>query len=426
MQRHIGLDALDDNFSQRVTNASECGVAIVAVSDQLADHRVIERRHLVAAVDMAVGANTGSTGGMPERDEPGRRHKGFRVFRVDAALDCMALYLDVFLPDVEFLAARDEQLLADDIDARDHLGHRVLHLQAGVHLDEIEFAVLVQEFEGAGAAIADFQAGVDAARADRLPLLLGYAGGRSFLDDLLVAALHRAVAFAEMYGITLAVSKHLEFHVPWVFEEFLHVHNVVVERGASFGLGDRNGGYERCLRVHDAHAPATTATRGLDNDRVADVAREAKVFVVIVAERSVGSRHAGDTGFLHCFDCRYLVAHKPDRVRGRSDENESRRFAALCKIGVFREEAVTRVYAHCIRYFGGADDRRHVQVTFHRGRGTDTHGLVGQQNVLEIIVRTRVHGDGLDIEFPAGAQDTQRNFAAVGDDDFIEHTIAAL
>ena len=34
-----------------------------------------------------------------------------------------------------------------DVDAGDHLGHRMLDLDAGVHLDEVELAVLVQELE---------------------------------------------------------------------------------------------------------------------------------------------------------------------------------------------------------------------------------------------------------------------------------------
>jgi hypothetical protein len=35
------------------------------------------------------------------------------------------------------------------------LGDRVLDLHAGVHLDEVELAVLVEELEGAGVAVAD-------------------------------------------------------------------------------------------------------------------------------------------------------------------------------------------------------------------------------------------------------------------------------
>ena len=46
--------------------------------------------------------------------------------------------------------------------ASDHFGHRVLHLHSGIHLDEVKAAVLVEEFESAGAAIADLDTGVDA------------------------------------------------------------------------------------------------------------------------------------------------------------------------------------------------------------------------------------------------------------------------
>jgi hypothetical protein len=51
----------------------------------------------------------------------------------------------------------------DDVDAGDHLGHRMLDLHAGVHLDEVELAVLVEKLEGAGAAVADLTAGLHAA-----------------------------------------------------------------------------------------------------------------------------------------------------------------------------------------------------------------------------------------------------------------------
>ncbi len=48
--------------------------------------------------------------------------------------------------------------------------------------------------------------------------------------------------------------------------------------------------------------------------------------------------------------------------------------------------------------------------------------FVGQQHVLEAVVGRGVHGDGLDAQLAAGAQDAQRDFAAVGDDDFFEHS----
>ena len=47
--------------------------------------------------------------------------------------------------------------------------------------------------------------------------------------------------------------------------------------------------------------------------------------------------------------------------------------------------------------------------------------LVREQHVLEAVVGRGVHGDRLDAEFAAGAQDAQSDFAAIGDDDLVEH-----
>ena len=101
----------------------------------------------------------------------GARHERVRILGVDAALDRVAGELDVFLAQREFFAGRDQQLLAHEIDAGDQLGHRMLDLDARVHLDEVEAAVLVEELERARAAIADAQARFDADLADLRALL---------------------------------------------------------------------------------------------------------------------------------------------------------------------------------------------------------------------------------------------------------------
>ena len=75
---------------------------------------------------------------------------------VDAAFDRVAEKTDVLLLQRQRRAGGDADLLADEIDAGDHLGHGMLDLNARVHLDEIEAAVLVEEFDRAGAGILQF------------------------------------------------------------------------------------------------------------------------------------------------------------------------------------------------------------------------------------------------------------------------------
>ena len=66
------------------------------------------------------------------------------------------------------LAGGDADLPLDEVDAGDHLGDRVLDLQAGVHLEEEELAVLVDELDRAGVVVADRLGRLDRGLAHRL------------------------------------------------------------------------------------------------------------------------------------------------------------------------------------------------------------------------------------------------------------------
>ena len=192
-----------------------------------------------------------------------------------AALDRVAAHLDVALRERQLLAGGDADLHLHDVDAGHHLGHRVLDLHPRVHLDEEELAVLVQELEGAGAAVADLLAGGGAALADALDHAARDARRRRLLDDLLVAALHRAVALAEPDRVLVLVGQHLDLDVARVLEELLHVDGRVAERRAGFGARRLHRVDQRRLGVHDAHAAPAAAAGRLDDHRVADRARRA-------------------------------------------------------------------------------------------------------------------------------------------------------
>ena len=88
-------------------------------------------------------------------DAARRGHEGARVLGVDAAFDRRALDAHVFLRDRQRRAGGDLDLLVDEVDAGDHLGDGMLDLDARVHLDEIELAVLVEELDRADADIAE-------------------------------------------------------------------------------------------------------------------------------------------------------------------------------------------------------------------------------------------------------------------------------
>src|SRR4026207_28671 len=166
-------------------------------------------------------------GGYPAR----RRRKFVGMLGIDPALDRVPTERDVFLPDRQFLSRSHQNLGLHDIYASNHLCHRMFHLYSRVHLDEIELALVVEELEGASAAITDLAARLGAALADADTLLHRDQRRGSLLDDLLVAALQRTIAVPEKNRIAVLVGEHLNLDVTGCFEEFLQVDRRVAECG---------------------------------------------------------------------------------------------------------------------------------------------------------------------------------------------------
>ena len=185
----------------------------------------------------------------------------------------MAVEADVALLDRQGRARGDADLLVDEVDAGDHLRHRMLDLDAGVHLDEVELAVLVEELDGAGAAILQVLHRLGADIADALAHLDIEGRRGAFLPDLLVTALERAVALAEMDGVALAVAQHLDFDVAGLFEVFLDIDCVVAEGGFRLGSRRLKGVNEVRLGPRHLHAASAAAGGRLDDDGIADLPR---------------------------------------------------------------------------------------------------------------------------------------------------------
>src|SRR5256884_1068040 len=421
VQRHVGLDAFDHHFGQRILHARDGGLARVAVGDDLAHQRIVVGRDVVAGVDVAVDADAGTTRGVPQPDRAGGWHEGLGILRVDAAFHGMTADLHVALRVRQTLAGGDQQLRLHQIDPGDQLGHRVLDLDAGVHLDEVELVILVQELHGAGTTVADRAAGFHTALPHEAPLAHGDARCRRLLDHFLVAPLHRAIALAQVDDVAVRVRQHLEFDVPRPLHEFLQVDLVVGEGCARFRARDADRVQERGLGVHHAHAAPAAAAGCLDDHGVTDVARDAQVLVRVLAQRAIGARHARHAVRFHDPDRRHLVAYDTDGLRLGADEHEAAFLHALGEVGVLGQEAVAGVDRDRVGDFRRADDCRHVEIAGGRGRRPDAYRFIGEQHVLEAVVGGGVHGHGLDAELPAGTQDPQRDLAAVGDDDLLDH-----
>ena len=155
MQRDGGLDAFDVQLAQGPLHRGDGLPAGRLVNDQLADHRIVIGRDDVASWTCESKRTPNPPGTRNRVIVPGVGRKFFSgssaLMRHSMAAPLLA---DVLLPERQLLARRHANLRLDQVDAGDHLRHRMLDLDAGVHLDEVEVARRIDdELDRAGVGV---------------------------------------------------------------------------------------------------------------------------------------------------------------------------------------------------------------------------------------------------------------------------------
>ena len=140
----------------------------------------------------------------------------------------------------------------------------MLHLKPGVHLEEVEALLFVdQELHGSRAGVIHGPGRFDRGPAHRLAGLLADEGRGGLLDDLLVAALDGAFPLEQVNHVTVVVGQHLNLHVPGLRDVTLGVDGVVAKSGAGQGPGPvERRGQLPFLQDHP-HSLAAAARRRL-------------------------------------------------------------------------------------------------------------------------------------------------------------------
>src|SRR5438046_4010062 len=103
----------------------------------------------------------------------------------------------------------------------------MLYLEAGVHLEEVEISVGVDQKLGRpGAVVTGFSRDPDRGVAHRGAHLGigGDQGRRALFDDLLMAALQRTLALPEVNQVAMLVAEQLDFDVPRILEHLFDVY----------------------------------------------------------------------------------------------------------------------------------------------------------------------------------------------------------
>ena len=269
VERDDRRHAVDVELGERPAGALQRLGAVAAGDDQLGDQGVEGARDGLARYVAAVDAHAGTARWLPAGERAGGGHEvAARVLGVDPELDGVAADLGIVV--AELLAGGDAEHLAHQVDAGDLLGDRVLDLEPGVDLEEGDRAVLAdEELARAGADVARLVEDRLGRRVDALDLLVGQERRGRLLDELLVAALQRAVAGGDDDDVAVLVGQALGLDVARLVEVLLDEALAAAEGGDR--LPDR-----RVVELGDLvqvarhlQAAAATAEGGLDRDRQA-------------------------------------------------------------------------------------------------------------------------------------------------------------
>ena len=140
----------------------------------------------------------------------------------------------------------------------------MLDLYSGIHLHEVEVAVLVnEELDSTCVVVAALLSGCNCRSAHFCAKLGAYDRTGALLQHLLVAALHRAVALAEVYIVAVLVGDYLYLHMVGIYEELLDINGVVAEEVLRLLLSGCHLSFKLVGTVNTAYAASAAACRSL-------------------------------------------------------------------------------------------------------------------------------------------------------------------
>ena len=197
----------------------------------------------------------------------------------------------------------------------------MLDLNARVDLDEVEGAVadVVEELHRTSVLVACGFGQTHGGLAHALPGVFVEPRGRGHFHDLLIAALHRAVALEQMGDVAVGVADDLHLDVAGVLDQLFEVDVILAESSGRFALGDGDFFGELVGVVDPAHAASTAAPAGLDHDRQADFLAGCIRSSVAVGQ-GVRRRNGWDVGGFRELARGDLVTQIDEGLGARADE----------------------------------------------------------------------------------------------------------
>ena len=194
----------------------------------------------------------------------------------------------------------------------------MLDLQAGIGLDEREPGLarpiggVDEELERAEAVVSRLAR--NPLRRPDDPLSQGRRQRRAGrdLDQLLVAALDRAFALAEIGEAAVTVAKDLDLDVPGAGDQALGIERAVAKGALRLRLATGEGFGDLGLAAHCAHAASAAARDRFQHDRRADRREERPRRLDVADDGALDHRRVRAFGGLACAQ---LIAEEVERLR---------------------------------------------------------------------------------------------------------------
>ena len=259
------LDSQDLVFPQGTYHIRDGGLTGPAPCAKLGDHRIVMQGHLETGVSGAIQTHVTSLGSLTHLDHARRGHKViFRVLRIDTAFQGMPPASHIFLLIRQTISCGHQNHIANQVHARCLLRHQMLHLKAGIHLEEIEVLVLIHhELQRPGTVVTDFLASLHRYGQHLLASGLLHEWRGRFLDHLLVTALDRALTLIQMDHVPIFIPEYLHLDMMGVLDILLDIDGIVSERVGRLGTRHTESRFHLILAMYQTHTLSTASGKRL-------------------------------------------------------------------------------------------------------------------------------------------------------------------
>ena len=304
----------------------------------------------------------------------------------------------------QFTAVRNRQLLAHQVKPAYLLTDGMFDLQTRIDLQEVHLALLGHhEFAGAQTHVAHGFEQVAGVTGELFHHGVGQERRRGLFDQLLIAALHGAVARGIHGEVAMRIAAALRLHMTALVDEAFH--EVFVQVAALQRVMIHVESAKFIVVAHQRDATAATAVGALQHQRIAVRMREVEQ-QAHVGNRMRDARHRRDLGEGRHSPCGDLVSQIDQRFRIRADPCRAGIDHLLRETRHLGKEAITRMHRIGTAAVQNVDEQILVEIRVFVGVARQQIRVIGHLHILRMTVLFGIHRHRGNPHFAGGAHYT--------------------